>query len=171
MANEFVASIGPNQLNPGTESQPAFVSIGFLRARSFAPKVKTVAGAMIRVPNASALTTGLTVNLTVLDDPLNSAAGKVAKFGVSIGPITSGTSTVDDDAVTGPLVSTTEVTGVVTLTAKGVAYNLSIAVAAASMNALAVGGTALIRIRRLGDDAADTHAGRVLLTLVDVRAT
>jgi hypothetical protein len=171
MANELAAQLQARDLVAGSGGNPGLVDIGFLKALSFGPKGKSSAYGTFRVPNVAALATGLTAALSLMDDTLNTAAGKATKFGVTIGPLTSGTSTPDDNATTGAFVSTTEATATSTLTTTGLAYTLSVAVPVATMNALAAGGVAMIRIRRLGDDVADTHTGRVLLFGVDVRNT
>ena len=122
------------------------------------------------VPAAVALGTGLSISLLLADDPLNSSPGKVAQFGVTVGPIVS-TSTYDE-STTGPLAGSTEVTANVTTPATaGVLVTLAIAVPIADMNSLAAPGWCLIRIRRNGTAAADTHRGRVVLLGADIGNT
>lgn len=128
--------------------------------------------APFRVPEAAALGTGFTVELLLADDVVYPGAGLNAYIGVSIGPITSGTSTLDENATTGPLVSTTEVKTAITMPATaGVLKVQSFALPNADLNSLAAGGWAMLRVRRISGNALDTHTGRVVLLGADVRNT
>lgn len=127
-----------------------------------------------RVPNSAALATGLTFEIALAADnaPGNiDLVNQAMKFGVTVGPITSGTSTFDESS-TGALASSTEATGTITMTSVApVVYTLSIAVPIASMNGLAAGGHAMLRIRRLGGAAPDIGRNRALISWVDIRNT
>lgn len=113
-----------------------------------------------RVPTQAALATGLTFSLIVADDPNNADPGKVVRFSIIIGPVATGT--LVDEATA--LASSNETGGSVTMNAtSGKNTIASIAVVNADMNSLAVGNWALIRLRRLGTNSADTHRGRAVL--------
>lgn len=176
MANEFTAAFnaadviaetaggptgGMNQLN-----NPTPVGLGM--GAGFGPKQTSTCLGLFRVQNAALLATGLTVELVLADDVNNPGAGKNAVFGVTIGPITSGTSTFDESVLT----SATEVTATVTMPATpGVMVIQAIALPVADLHGLAAGNTALVRIRRLGSNSSDTHPGRVVMLNADVRNT
>lgn len=183
MANELLTGLDSGSLCAGAGASPygsienptGLVRIGVSASLGFVAGKTGSAYYFLRVPNAVALATGLTVELLLLED---TAPGNVdnlyyaAVFGVTVGPITSATSTPDENATTGPLVSTTEVTGTVTMpTTAGVLKTLSIAVPIANMNSLAAGGWAMVRIRRLGANASDTSRNRICLVGVDLRNT
>lgn len=120
-----------------------------------------------RVPNnGTPLSTGLTFQLLLVDDPNNSDPGRVARFGVTVKKITGGT---DDLTATG---AGTETAGNATMNATaGVTTALSLAVTTANADSLAAGDLILVRIRRIASNAADTHRGVVLVTQVTVSDT
>ena len=180
MANEYAAFVSPAVVTSGSQGAPGggiddpygFVAAGVGKGITFPAKQTGSVYFPVRIPNSAALGTGLTFSLLLQDDVLNASAGKVAVFGATVGPITSGTSTFDENATTGPLVSCTEVTATVTMpSTAGVLINLAIAVPIADMNSLAAGGWAMVRLRRLGTNSSETHVGRVLLLGFDVRNT
>ena len=120
-----------------------------------------------RVPtNGTPLSTGLTFQLLLVDDPNNSSVGKVAKFGVTAKKLAS---TTDDLTQTG---AGTENTGTATMNAtSGIVTALSIALTTANADSPSAGDLVLIRVRRLGTDAADTHTGVVLVVGLTVSDT
>lgn len=122
---------------------------------------------LTRVPNnGTPLSTGLTFQLLLVDDPNNSDAGKVARFGVTVKKIASGT---DDLTATG---AGTETAGNATMpSTAGVGVVLSLAVTTANADAPSAGDLLLVRIRRIASNAADTHKGVVLVAQVTVSDT
>lgn len=159
-------------LQPTGSPPAAGIAVGLGSGVAFAPlqTSETIYSAL--VASNVTLGTGLTFQLLVADDVNNPGPGLVGAFGITVGPITSGTSTYDENSTTGPLVSCTEVTGTVTMpSTPGVVKALSIAVPVADMNSLATNGWCLIRVRRLGASSSDTHRGRIVLLAVDVKDT
>lgn len=114
---------------------------------------------VFRVPsNGTQLATGITVRVALVDDALNPDVGKVVRLGVSVKRLVSGTDTLDSSGFG------TEQTGNVTLDATlGELVAASVAIANAAADSIATGDFALLRIRRIGSNAADTHKGRPLL--------
>ena len=115
--------------------------------------------------NGTPLTTGLTVQLALVDDPANSAPPRRAGRGDD-----QAAGRLGDYTQTG---ASTEVTANVTMPATpGQLVTQTIAVAKAAISAsLAAGDNVLVQIRRIGTAAADTHQGRVLLTGATVQDT
>ena len=119
------------------------------------------------IPSTGApLVIGVTLALLLQDDPENAGAGLVVRLSVSVKPMVTA---VDDGTV--PLAAN-EVAASVTINAvAGVVTTALIAIPLAKLNALAAGGWAMVRVRRLGSNSADTHPGRVLLTGCVVKDT
>lgn len=120
-----------------------------------------------RVPtNGTPLSTGLTFQLLLVDDPSNSDPGKVVRLGVTVKKLAS---TTDDLTSTGV---GTETVGTATMNAtSGVVTALSLAVTTANADAPSAGDLLLVRIRRTGTNASDTHKGVVLVAQVTVSDT
>jgi hypothetical protein len=116
--------------------------------------------------NGSPLTTGITVEITTVDDPNNSAPGAVYRLGVSGAKLVSGTTNL------GSLVMGTEtlvnVTGAST---NGVFTTTALAITTANLNTPAAGNLVALYIRRNGGNAADTHTGEILVTNVVIKDT
>ena len=132
---------------------------------------------LFQIPvNGTPLSTGLTVELTWVDDPINPQAGGVINLGVEIIPITSGTTTDVD-----PAYGTNEVQATATIPATAAAFlSTSVAVANAKLSSAAAGNFVLVHIRRAGvynatgaaaSASSDTHAGRPYLLGVVVKDT
>jgi hypothetical protein len=117
---------------------------------------------MFIVPAAAALGTGLTFRLVVTDDGQNAAdLGLVVRLGITPFNLTTALSVADWSLAAS---KGTETLANVTLGATtGLPVIGSIAIANASLASLAVGNVLGIRIRRVGDNAADTCANRVML--------
>ena len=122
---------------------------------------------VVRVPtNGTPLSTGLTFQLALVDDTNNSDPGKVVRIGISVKLLAS---TTDDLTTTGAgteqffTATMNATTGIITL--------LSAAIANANLDSAAAGSLLLVRVRRNGSNAADTHNGRVLLTNITVSDT
>jgi hypothetical protein len=121
----------------------------------------------LRIPvNGTPLTTGTTTQLIWTDDASASGATKVAVVGVSMALITSGTT--DYNAITWGTETATSLTApstatIVTMTAS--------AVTKANMGTPAAGNLVAVRIRRLPNNASDTHPGRVLLLGLSIQDT
>jgi hypothetical protein len=173
MPNESFLHLTPRQLVPGTAGSPAEqITVGMGAGLGFPAGQTSAIMLAARVPESVGLATGPTIDLLLADDPNNADPGRVAVLGVTVGLITSGTSTFDEDPATGPLAGSTEATGTITLAgAPGVLRTLAIAVPVASMPGVGSSKWCLIRIRRLGLDARDAHRGRVVLLGVDIRNT
>jgi hypothetical protein len=114
------------------------------------------------VPAAVAIGTGLTFKLIVTDDGTNSAdLGLVARFEITPFNLSTASAPVDW-SLSGS--KGTATAGNVTLSSTtGVIAVLSIAIVAANLASLAATNILGIRIRRVGDNAADTVPGRVIL--------
>jgi hypothetical protein len=122
---------------------------------------------LTRVPtNGTPLGTGLTVQLALVDDPNLPGLGLVANLGVTIKRL------VADGDVTQTLPGVELVVPVtMSATSGGIAYG-SFAVTKANISAsLVAGENVLIRVRRLGTAAADTHTGTVLVLQASVSDT
>ena len=184
MSNELVVGLRPNDViseslgNPagGIDDPFGYINVGLGKAIAFNPKATGTVFQLVRIPNAATLATGLTVTLVLADDVLNSVAGKNVYLGVTLGPVTSDATTFDENASSGAFVGTVEVLTAVTMPAANGSspflHVASIAVPVADMNALAAGGMAMLRIRRVGGNALDTGtSGRVGLCHIDVRNT
>lgn len=119
---------------------------------------------LVRVPLGSTLTTGVTVEVAFCIDPnANNAdiSGSKVFLEATIGPITSGTSILDDTVLTSCTATTAQTAALPT--AVGKVFVQAIAMANAKTNSLAVGNWALLRVRRLGDNASDTNTGIIVL--------
>jgi hypothetical protein len=177
-ANEGFAFLGPTEGVAEVKGQPSgtgknyhtgLVDCGLGAGSAYAPGVNSSVLLIRRVPNAVALATGLTVEWCVADDPLGTGAvSKNSYWGITVTPITSGTTLFDESGLassTEDVKATTMAAGLGKLTVD------SKTVANADMNSLAAGNWALIRFRRLGANALDTDLNRVLLFGVDFRNT
>ena len=112
---------------------------------------------------ATALATGITLRLTLVDDPLNPCPGLAVRLGVSVKLIQTGATAANVDFTTSSY--GTEVLSTVTLNStSGLATVTTIAIANANLQSLAKDSNFLVRVRRLGADAADTATGNVMLT-------
>lgn len=188
MANEGVVSMGPdggwsekngNPTGGGTQpftlvpvgSVPANTGNGCLAGAGFAAGVTGTMLYLFRVPNAATLATGLTFHITLTDDPLGppSAVSLNSYWGVTVAPLTSGTSTPDETV----FASSTEDKYAIThgATIGTIIFGDHTAVVG-HMNSLAAGNLAMIRLRRLGANVLDTNTnGRAVLLRFDVRNT
>jgi hypothetical protein len=122
---------------------------------------------VLRIPsNGTPLGTGLTLQLATVDDPSNADPGKVYRLGVTVKKLASGT---DNLTQTG---AGTEATADVTADAtSGELILTNVAVTTANADSPAAGDLVLVRIRRIGSHANDTHTGVPLLLGVSVRDT
>lgn len=112
------------------------------------------------------LPTGLTFGLILVDDPNNTGAGLVIRVGITVKLLATGTDTL---TFTG---AATETEASITMDATTGEYTLSsVAIANAALDSLAASSVYLVRIRRIGTAATDTHTGTVLLLGVTVRDT
>jgi hypothetical protein len=165
MASEYEVSLRPRDFmrtnGPLTTNDlaPTGVSAGLRLLKS------DVTGytAIFRL-TSTAVGTGLTVKILVVDDGKDSAdLGKVVRMGAAVKLIASGT---DDLTATG---IGTEVEGSATLDATtGQAVELSIALTQAEADGIAALGWGLLRIRRIGTAATDTCQGTAILLAVEV---
>lgn len=185
MANELLVSLLPGDVisftaggfGAGTDDPYRTVPFGLGKGISLPAKATTGIYALVRVPNAVALVTGLTVNFVLADDSLNTGVGKNVYVDAVAGVIVSGTTTFDENAITGALVGTTPVAAAVTIPVANAAgtpalVSASIVIPIANMPSLAAGAFAVVRFRRLGLNALDTNTtGRVIVGNVDFRNT
>lgn len=160
---------GPN----GGAAQPyAQTFVGLGAGIGFNPK--TVGSAIsppLRLSNSATLTTGLQVQVVFADNPAdpNADPGAVGYFDFTIGPITSGTSTLDGTTTADALHGSTAVTAsLTTASTAGVLKTATVSIPSADLNSLAAGGWFVLRIRRQGTNASDTHTGRVIILGYDV---
>ena len=155
----------------GAGRAEANVTSGLLKGVGFPAGKDTSILIPVRISGGLTLTTGVKVELLVADDTSDTAAvaGKAARFGATVGPITSGTSTPDENASTGPLASSTEVLANTTMPSTlGVLKVITLSVTTANANSLAITNWAFVKVRRNGTNAGDTDPGRVVLLGVDV---
>jgi hypothetical protein len=113
-------------------------------------------------PTAIALATGLTHKLLIVDDGTSSAdLGLVVRLGVTPFNLSTALSVVDWSLAAS---KGTETFVNVTLGATtGLPVIASVAIVSANLASLAAGSIYGVRIRRVGDNAADTCPGRVIL--------
>ena len=114
------------------------------------------------VPAGIALATGLTFKLVFTDDGLSAAdLGTVIRIGVTPFNLSTALSVIDWSLAAS---KGTETFVSLTLGAtSGLPVTGSIAIVTANLASLAAGSIFGMRIRRVGDNAADTCPGRVLL--------
>jgi hypothetical protein len=114
------------------------------------------------VPSSIALATGLTHKLVIVDDGANSAdLGLVVRLGITPYNLSTALSVVDFSLAAS---KGTETFVNVTLGATtGLPVIASIPIVVANLASLAAGSIYGMRIRRVGDNAADTCANRVIL--------
>ena len=154
-----------------------FGLIDVYNAKGIGFNKSTSAGAVWvrRLPAAASLGTGATLVLLVADDPNNPDPGKVAVFGINIAVLGSAslyTASLATNTALG-----TEHTATVTIPADtarpttGKTAEFSNAITVANMGGAAAGSWVMIRVRRLGANASDTHRGRVVLLGGDLRDT
>jgi hypothetical protein len=179
MANEAAGGFHPSSLCPqspgygleGFGSPYGYVPVGEGKGTGLWKNAASGVIAWFRVPETVTLGTGLTVSILLADDVQYPGAGLKPYIGVTVGPIVSGTTTLDEGAA-GPFAGSTEVAAQVTMPAtSGVLVVASFALPNADLNSLAAGSWAAIRVRRLGTNASDTHPGRVVLLGAQVRNT
>lgn len=123
--------------------------------------------ALVRVPSGGTpLGTGLTVQVATADEANNSDPSKVYRLGLSFKKIASGTDNLGSSGF--GTESTADVTANATT---GVATLTNIAVTTANADAPSAGDLLLMRIRRIGTHANDTHSGVPVLLGATVRDT
>jgi len=168
MANELITQFGPadfyRESSYGYNLPAQSCLVGNVRGLSFQKliqaQIKEYYNLTCIVPSAAALGTGITVILNLVDDGQNSVdLGLVARFAVTPYNLSASGATVDFAAGGG-----TETAGNATLSSTTLnPVQLSIAIANAALNSLAVGNILGLRFRRVGDNSADTAPGRVVL--------
>lgn len=122
---------------------------------------------LTRVPtNGTPLSTGLTFQILLVDEPNNSDPGKVVRLGVTVKKIASGT---DDLTQTGA--GTEGAVNVTMPSTSGVAIVGSVAITTSNADSPSAGDLLLVRVRRIGSNAADTHKGVVCVAQVTVSDT
>lgn len=172
MANELIGQFDGLAVTALHSGQPAPVAVGVLDGSAFPAFIDSTCYAIRRVPNAAGLGTGLTANFLLIDDPLAPDPGMVVVLEVTYGPITAGTTTPDESAVTGLFVGTTADLATVTMPTPSGTFALgTIATAVAHAGGLAAGGWMVVRVKRKGTSGSDTHRGRIILGAFDVRNT
>jgi hypothetical protein len=168
MAGELIAQFNAFQLNhessAGFNAGYQLVSAGAYRGVSLQKLIQSQLMEYYSfccvVPAAAALATGITVVLNIVDDTTSILdPGTVLDIGV----------TAQNLSASGALASFTtgvgaEQTGTVTLSSTSRnPVQISIAIANAQLSSLAVGNILGLRIRRVGDNVADTCQGRAIL--------
>jgi hypothetical protein len=129
------------------------VSVGLSNGLGYNKLVDSGAVWVNRLPATASFATGATFSLMVADDVNNADPGKVARFAVTVKKLATGT-----DVITLPATA-------------GVVLVGSVAIVAANLDGAAAGDWVLLRVRRLGTSANDTHRGRVVLLGVEMRDT
>jgi hypothetical protein len=168
MAGELITQFGPQDLFResvlGYSLPNQSCLVGGVRGVSFQKliqaQLKEYYNLTVIVPAAAGLATGITVVLQLVDDGQNSAdLGLVARFGIQAANFSAAGALVDWSAGEGAA----EVAGNATLSSTSLnPVLLSIAIANANLNSIAAGNILGLRIRRIGDNAADTAPGRVV---------
>jgi hypothetical protein len=183
VASEFVALLQPQDFQRETDmglepyinmGQCAGNDIRGLVLPKYARGNLTAFGytSLFRIPKNLSLATGLTFVLYLTDDGQNASdLGKVVDVGITLLDVTVGPSNFNLDTAATELA--TEVTFTATLAATtGVASITSKAVANAALPAsVAAGDLIAIRLRRLGNNTADTCLNRVLVMALAVNNT
>jgi hypothetical protein len=125
-------------------------------------QLKEYYNAMFILPTLVALGTGLTHRLILTDDGQNSAdLGTVVRIGITPFNLSTALTVVDWSLAAS---QGTETFANVTLGATtGIPVIASIPIVVANLASLAAGSIYGMRIRRVGDNAADTCANRVIL--------
>jgi hypothetical protein len=142
------------------------VSVGLSNGLGYNKSVDSGAVWVNRLPATASFATGATFSLMVADDVNNADPGKIARFAVTVKKLASGTDVV---TVAG---AGTETTVDLTLPATaGVVLSGTVAIVTANLDGALAGDWVLLRVRRLGTAAADTHRGRVVLLGVEMRDT
>jgi hypothetical protein len=169
MANEFVARLSNmrRELDVNIPQYNRKVCPNGDLSGYLLPKVAT--GALAKtlglvdsfiIPANLTMATGLTFKLPITDDGTNAGdLGKVVRIGVAAKLIVSGTDNTDIDVG-----GATEQTVDVTLSAtSGVIVTGSLAIALANLDAAAVGGLVMVRVRGVGDASQFTAQGPIIL--------
>jgi len=157
---------GGNPIGAGGSGLNSMVPVGLGGGLGF--NAQTAAGAVwyARLPATAALATGASFALLVADDTNNPGPGLIARFGISVKKLTSGTDSLNTTGFG------TEATVDLTLPATpGIVLIGAAAILVAAMDGAAASDWVMIRVRRLGTAVQDTHRGRVVLLGVDVRDT
>jgi hypothetical protein len=176
MAGELITQFGPNDLfretSVGYSAELFAAPVGVTRGVSFQKliqaQLKEYYQLVFEIPANLTIATGITVKLRLVDDGADAGdLGKVVKFGITAFNVDSASFKTDLSAAGGA-----EQTGTATLSSTaGIPVTLSIAIANAQLAAAGVGNMILIRVRRIGDDAADTTNGRVVFLAGHVKNT
>jgi hypothetical protein len=120
------------------------------------------------IPTNLTITTGLTFQFRIVDDGQNAAdLGLVVRIGVTVFNIDSGGFLVGLTAASGA----EQTTNVTLSSTAGAPVSGSIAIANAQLASAGAGNNVLIRMRRIGDNAADTCYGRPVIINAHVKNT
>ena len=173
MAGETIVQLGAQDLRKNsalgynTTFSRAPVGNYGIDGATFGKDANASYNVIVKTPAGATLTTGFKVDLVLVDDGKDANdLGKVAVFGVLIKKLASGTDTLDMTFSVGG-----EVTANATLAATaGIITTLTISVPNASADSVAAGDTFMMRIRRVGTNAADTCNGRILCVAATVYA-
>lgn len=134
--------------------------------------VKTSFYLPVYLSATTSLGTGLTISLLLNMDPVSNncdLGATNAYFDVIVGPLTTGTSVLDDSVFASSTADTGTASSLPTSSNKVVILTITSAVA--HENSMAVNTWGLVRVRRLGDNALDTNLGIVTLVAVAVVGT
>ncbi|WP_165231381.1 hypothetical protein [Aquisphaera insulae] len=170
MASELVASVVDalqRETTMGYEAGLQLVPTGTVRGLAL-PRNKNVGyDAVLKIPGNATLTTGLKVDVVVVDDGSNAAdLGTAVVIGASVKLLADNTDSLDLTSGAG-----TEQTATVTLASTaGVLRVGTISIANANLDSAAAGNWIGVRIRRVADNASDTCTGRVVLAGVAIYA-
>lgn len=122
----------------------------------------------MRVPLlGTPLSTGLTFQTMLVDDPNNSDVGKVVHLGITVKLLATGV----DSLVIGTAGGTEQLFDVTMPATSGLVILTATAIANANLDTAVAGARLLVRIRRNGSHANDTHKGRVVLCGVSISDT
>lgn len=163
MANELVAPLVDalqRETSIGYEPGLQLAGSGTLRGLTLPKNAKNAYDVLVKIPGNATLTTGLRVDVVVVDDGSDAAdLGKGVVIGASVKLLADNTDTADLTTGAGA-----EVTATVTLAATAGLVRIStISIPNASLDGAAAGGWIGIRLRRVADNPADTCMGRVIL--------
>lgn len=167
---ELISYVRPQDFVPeaGFAYPPRLVQVGGLVGYAMNKLDTQGVQFEIRVPAlGTPLSTGLTFQTMLVDDPNNSDPGKVVHLGITVKLLATGA----DSLVIGTAGATEQLFDVTMPATSGLVILTSTAIANANLDTAVAGARLLIRVRRNGSHANDTHKGRVVLGAVSISDT
>lgn len=164
---DLLMHLRPQDAFPEAGGNPApDVTVGFAKGLAFNSLTDSGAVWIGRLPVTAALATGFTFQVMIAEDANNIGVAKAVRMAITVKKLAGGTDVISAAG------AGTETGGTLTLpSTAGVVLTGTITIVIANADGVAAGDWVMIRVRRLGTNAADTHRGRVVLLGVDVRDT